>query len=180
MYAWRSPTAFSVMWNCEQSDNTDRQIWSTKGICLCRVCWDWCCSECSPVKWIRIAWSTTQGLYYQIIHVNSISQSMFLWLYLKSGFPFRCPLSVQMFLEWSSTMEEDLWVSDQGGLSCLHRSIHHMVTGKQLFRNWRKWKLILDLMLLSSVSAMHYVNFDVNILFDWNGALLWCSAHRKT
>ena len=61
MYSWRSAAAFSILWYSEQSDNFDRQVWSTKRICLCGVCWDRCCSECPSFKWIRIAWSPVEG-----------------------------------------------------------------------------------------------------------------------
>ena len=62
LYAWRSPAALSILWNSEQSDYFDWQVWATKRICICWICWNWCCSECSPVKWVWVAWSSIEGL----------------------------------------------------------------------------------------------------------------------
>lgn len=62
LYAWRSPAALSILWNSEQSDYFDWQVWATKRICICWICWNWCCSECSLVKWIWVAWSSIEGL----------------------------------------------------------------------------------------------------------------------
>ena len=73
MHPRGSPAAFPILWNCEQSYNFDRQVWSTKRICLRRVCWSWCGAECSHTKWIGIAWSAVEGTWF--IHTQIITHS---------------------------------------------------------------------------------------------------------
>jgi len=59
----RSSATFSVLWNSESGDHSDRQVWPAKGFRICWICWEWSCSAGSPPEWIWTTWPSIEGKF---------------------------------------------------------------------------------------------------------------------
>ena len=89
----RSSATFSVLWNSESGDHSDRQVWPAKGFRICWICWEWSCSAGSPPEWIWTTWPSIEGEFRskRLLSVSTFGSGALLkdiylyWLDLVNG-----------------------------------------------------------------------------------------------
>lgn len=64
LHTWGSAGTFSVLWNCESSDNLDRQVRTTKGVCT--RCYVRCKDGVNGNCWCRVNWGLKEKCCFMV------------------------------------------------------------------------------------------------------------------